>query len=891
MKNKILSVVSAALLSLVCMVSVSASEWTTDTSTATSSVIIDGNDITLSFENDTVARSASAEKECDFSDNEEINIAFNLSFSGTNSKINRRVYIRNSSSKATELINIPGTDFEVLGSVVKSGLSENTKYEVRIGINPSSKDLVVLLDDEKVFEGNMGTKWKVDSLSSAKIYIRNNTTAKIADVVSGMSIEGISIGDKPAAIKTSPADGSVFVDSVTIDELSVSFSGPVLNETQDSGNFTLTKDGETVEFTTEPAGFDKVIIKPVGGFLPNGAYELTVISICDFFGTVLAENVKSGFTTAIEGYEPPKLSISAEKNEIYDNQSVNINISAKSETGIKWIKLYKDGEEIEEFVGKTDVSYKFSDEKGEYTFYAVTSDTSGGEARSEEIKIKVLHNEAPTVVTSLTGGESYNPDDLALVDISAADLDGEVVKIEVFAGSKLVATIDGASGSVDLSTLSLGRSLITVYAYDDMDAVGKYEVSIVLSAEAKTRVYLETDFEGYTSTGDADPSGVPFFERKEAVKTSASTAYGEEHGTVLEISTEGETIDGKSASGLWSRFNTTGTKSAYSIEFDIYIENEHANPYLMLKHPSQSIVTAQVQFNKNGKGLSLHNTKGSELIKPIEYKRWYSVKYQVDMIKHTYSFWLDGELLADEFGTLAELTQIDTRFVFEFAGNPAATKVCLDNLKITYIEPVAQIVSVGYDDVKNASIVSPEAKKLTFEVNTSLASTSVNENSVKLYCGNEEMVYEAVSYDDSKKTVTVILSEPLRSDKSYTLELTKKVTDSSSVPLVNGAFAFFETGFKPFDIKSAELLKDDDVVYGSGVILNNTTSEMSCVIIINVFKGTQLVEAFAVEEKIAANKEKTFLTDDVPFDEGCTAEMYFWLSLASGDAVTEVIKL
>ena len=48
----------------------------------------------------------------------------------------------------------------------------------------------------------------------------------------------------------------------------------------------------------------------------------------------------------------------------------------------------------------------------------------------------------------------------------------------------------------------------------------------------------------------------------------------------------------------------------------------------------------------------------------------------------------------------------------------------------------------------------------------------------------------------------------------------------------------------------AELLKDDDVVYGSGVILNNTTSEMSCVIIINVFKGTQLVEAFAVEEKI-----------------------------------------
>lgn len=886
MKKKILAVVSAALLSVLCAVGVAASEWTLDVSTATSKATAVGSSIELSFESDTAARSASAEKEFDFSENEEINIAFGISFQGTSDKANRRVYLRNSSSKAVELINIPGTDFEVLGSVVKSDLNENTEYAVRIGINPKTKDMIVLLDDETVFDGNIGTKWKVDNLSAAKIYIRNNTTAKTADIVSEMKLNNVSIGDKPAAVVTSPANGSDFVDANTLGEISVTFSSPVTASSLDEGNFALTRNGETVEISVEPVGFDKVNIKPQEGFLKNSTYELTVGVIYNFFGEACASDVKSSFTTATDGYEPPEISIEAEKKEIYDNQTTKIQVTASSENGIKWIKLYSDGEAVKETSGNTSLSYTFSGKKGEHTLYAVASDENGGEVKSEEIKITVLHNETPTVVTSIKNGESYSPQDLEFVDISATDSDGEVVKIEVFAGSKLVAEFQGSSGTVNLSGLSHGRNLITAIAYDNMEASGSTEVSIVLSGEAKTRVYLETDFESYQSSGTSDPSGIMFV-RTGDCKTISSTDYGKEHGTVVEVSTEGELVDGTSAAGSWCRFNTTGTKSAFSIEVDIYLGDENVNPAFLLKHPSQSIAITQVEFNKNGEGLFLHNNKGASKTVKLETKRWYRVKYQVDMLKHTYSFWLDGELLADNFGTLNELTQIDSRFVINFAkGTPAPAKVAFDNLKITLIEPVAQITGVGYDNVTAAGKVSPEAKTLTFTLNTSLAPATLNKDTALLKRGSEKMIYEAVSYDDATKTITLTVEEPLRSASDYTFELTSKVSDASGVPLTNGAFAYFQTGYKPLDVMEAEVVTNGDSAYGTGTLINDTNNQQSLIIIVNVFDATKLTDTFAYEEKVPANSKKSFTTDDVAFEEGNTVEMYFWNTLQSQGAVT-----
>lgn len=884
MKNTLRIFITAVLFLVVCGYGVYAADWDcTATPEGVSTAEALGDNITLSFASAGSSRSASAEKEFDFSQNAQIVLAFDAEFTGTKTAVNRRIYIRNSSVKAVELFNFTGTSLEILGSSVAEDLEENRSYNIAAAIYPAEKRLAVWLDSVLIYDGDMGTKWKDLDLTQAKIYIRNNTTSSDESITSDFKVSNFLTGDAVSSLLTTPADGEKYVSIEGLQNIAVRFDSPVSNESVDVSNFILKKDGEEVGISVS-GDLNTVYITPDDGFSGNALYELTVLSVKDLFGQTAFENQVITFTTALEGYAPPEVTISSASTEIYDMQSCEITVNASSEAGIEKIELYKNGTLCDESNANSLV-YNFSGEAGTYTFYAYVYDINQSRTESQHITITVLHNEKPTVsISGITAGEVYKPYQLDSVAISATDSDGSVDRIEVYVGSKLFDTIEGGEGTVDLSGLTYGRYLLEARAYDNLGEASYQQISLVVSGDDKTRVYFSSDFNAYVSDGEEDP-GITFY-RNGDCKIKSSNDFGEEHGTVVVLSSEGETIDGATADGSWGRFNSTGTKSAFRIDMDIYLGNESSAPFFILKHPSQSIAISQVEF-KNGT-LSLNNQTGQSVTIPVEPERWYSISYEVDMVKHIYSFWLDGELVAENFGTLPTLTEIDARFVFGFEGNvPAPTFVAFDNLTITYIEPVAQIVSVGYDDVKESAKINPDAKTLVFTLNQALAPASINNNSVILTSDDGQMVYESVKYDDASKQITITVSEPLKSNSSYRLELTSKVTDSSGTPLTNGASAYFETGYADFDVYNAEFEQTPGSIRGRGKIINNTGEDSSCVVILVVFDGTKQVDTCAVEVTAKAGNTADFVTDEVVFGQGNTAELYFWKTVSGQETITQ----
>lgn len=837
-----------------------------------------GGNISLSFGGGNSARSTSAERVYDLSKNEQINISFKASYTGSSSLVNRRIYLRNSSTKSTELINFNGTSVKTLGQTeIMKNTAENTLYSVSIGIKPENAYMVIYINGEKVYDDFMVSKWKSFDFSELKVYVRNHTSSKEEDVVSEFKISDFEISDSVSSFVTTPSDGDTFVSTSDLDAFEIKFDGAVSGVDAD-----FYKDGETAEFEVKSEGSRAYII-PKLGFEENSQYRIDIKSADDLFANKVIFGKSVTFSTAQGGYSLPDVTVNAENTDIFDTQTTTVFVHSESDYGIEKTELYKNGELAEVFDG-ADGEYIFGGDAGKYEFYAVSYDINGGKSSSVKTVITVRHNDVPKIsVSGVTSGEAASPSELKNVIISSSDNDGEVVYLCVMIDGETVKEENSESFTVDLSGISLGLHQMKVIARDNNSGESEKLIKLVISGESNVRQIVFNDFEGYSSDGSAFPSGLNYPAITGDAKIISSDEYGKEHGTVAVFKTDGKAVDGKTASGSWARLNTTGTTYSYSIEMDLYQLTEYGKTFFIFKHPSQSAAGTYIEIYEDRIKVA-----GTDTTKFFDFPhgQWHHIRFDVDMVKHYYSFWLNGDLIADKFSISPALTQIDTRLVLDMLNTSEYMGYALDNLSIKYIEPTAQFTEVGYDGRFGDDLISPVAETLCFKLNAKLTAATLNDKTVLLYENGEKMKLGKISYNFDEGIITVKLFQKLKSASKYRIELTDGVSDSSGLPLTNGASASFETGYAPLDVKSAAVTVLNGKSYGRCIFTNTTGESAECFIILNIFSGDTPVDTVVKKVIIPVGDSTQADITGPEIKSGEKAEMYIWKSLSGQTVVT-----
>lgn len=830
----------------------------------------------LYFKTDGNEGKATAERSYDLTGNEQICISFTSEFSSSENGAVRRLNIQNNSLTTIEIINITGTALKVFGTQSGQTLEAGRKYQFDIGIKPDTGYAVVWLDSEQIYSGALGTKWKNFNYSSMNVIFRNTSASKTSSLESEWKIGNYSLTDTTEEFATAPADGEGFVDSER-GGIDVKFSGLKSPAVFAEDNFELTADGEPAAFTVERTGNTARIV-PVGGLEPGVHYAFTIKAISDVFGTVQCENQTVEFDTADSDYEKASVSISADKECIYDTESTYITVDARSSLGIAETVIYVNDEVYETFNGAPE-GLEFSGERGKYKVYAEVTDVMGGRAVSDTIVIDILHNDVPTItIAGIVNGMTYDASKLKNVSVYASDSDGSVESLVMDIDGEVTELNTTESNELDLSYLAPSIHRMRITAVDNLGTAEEKELTFTVLSGYTTTPVFSSDFNTYVSDGTTSP-GLTFTLVGDAQLIS-SQDYGEEHGTVVLFKTDGEEQNGATAQGSWGRIVTSNTTDGFIITMDINLLNDKGYFYYMVKHPTMSPLAMDVQI-KDGQ-LTLNN-KGSVAVRvQLEPGKWYNTKYKVDLKSHTYSYWMDGELLADDFtfGNPA-ITQADTRLVMEFTDKQVPTEcgLAFDNLYVDYIKPIPQITSITYDDEEVTSKVSPYASKLNVKVNTALASSSINKESVRLYCGDERVYYDSISYDSTDRKITIILSEKLRSAEQYTIELTDRVTTSDGGEISEGISGGFEVDYMDVDTAELEIRKSGGSVSATGSIYNRTGVSGQCYVIVNIFNGSRLVNTKVQRISYGRGTLTAFSTDAVDMTGGTRAEVYVWSSL------------
>lgn len=843
------------------------------------------SNLDLYFKTDNNEGRANAERSYDLSDNEQICISFVSEISTIDSSAVRRLNIQNNSLTTTEIINITGSELKVFGTQSEKSLEAQKEYQFDIGIKPDTGYAVVWLDSEQIYSGELGNKWKNFNYSSMNILFRNTSSSQISALESEWKISDYSLTDNSDTFTTSPENGEAFVDSER-GGIDIKFSGLKTPEVFSNGNYELWADSEQIGFNIERSGNTARIV-PENGLEPSTHYSLTIKTISDVFGTLQCENEIIEFDTADADYEKATVSISADSENIYDNESAYITIDAYSSQGIQKTVIYVNDEEYKVFEGAPE-NFEFTEKEGTYKMYAEVTDIMGGKAVSETIVINILHNEPPEItVSGLVNGMTYEASKLKSIGISASDPDGTIEYLRAEVNGEEYELDPAVNNTLDLSGLEPDMYTLTVYTADNSGTTESKEIAFtVLEGYTTTRVF-ESDFNSYTSDGTTNP-GITFNMGGDA-QLIASKDYGEEHGTVVLFKTDGGEVGGNTAHGSWGRIVTSNTTDGFIIQMDINLINDKGFFYFMLKHPTQAPLAMDVQI-KSGE-LTLNNNGSIAVRRTLTPGEWYTIIYRVDLKNHKYWFTLDDELLADEFNLgNTSLTQVDTRLVMEFPDKvPTQCGLAFDNMTVDYITPIPQVTSVTGDDNEVVSRISPYTNKLNVAVNTELSSATINRETVQLYCGDERVYYDSIKYDSTSRMLTITLSEKLRSDQDYAVVITDSVTTADGGIITGGMRGEFSVDYSDTDVSSFNLDLSGNSIKASGSIYNRTGKPGECYVIVNIFNGIRIVNTYVEKVSYSRATETNFKIEGVDMSGGTRAEAYVWKSLSKPEPVSSRI--
>lgn len=215
--------------------------------------------------------------------------------------------------------------------------------------------------------------------------------------------------------------------------------------------------------------------------IPAGVYTVTAKAIDDLNATTTS----SAITVTITNNSAPTLSIIEPLNGAIEIAPANFNIKVNandSDGSISRVEFYNGSSLI-----GTDVTSPYSQDwtnvpVGMYTLTAKAVDDLNAETTSNEIKITVKDNSAPTVVITapVNGTTAIAPVNFT-IKANAFDSDGTINRVEFYNGTTLLGTATTNPYTFDWNGVTAGIYILTAKAVDNLNAV-------TTSAEVKLTV-------------------------------------------------------------------------------------------------------------------------------------------------------------------------------------------------------------------------------------------------------------------------------------------------------------------------------------------------------------------------------------------------------------------
>jgi regulation of enolase protein 1 (concanavalin A-like superfamily) len=191
--------------------------------------------------------------------------------------------------------------------------------------------------------------------------------------------------------------------------------------------------------------------------------------------TASIDGVRVTGTPADGGNQPPTVSLTSPANNANFTAPATISIAASASDPESQLSR------VDFFQGTTLLSsdtsspYAFSWNNvaaGTYNLTAVAYDAAGASATSTAVRVTVgSANGAPTVaLTSPANGATFTAPATVSLAATASDPENQLARVEFFAGSTRVATVNAAPYSFTWSNVAAGTYSITAVAYDTAGA-------------------------------------------------------------------------------------------------------------------------------------------------------------------------------------------------------------------------------------------------------------------------------------------------------------------------------------------------------------------------------------------------------------------------------------
>lgn len=798
-------------------------------------------------------------------------LSFTVRLAGLDYSNNRKLYLKNPDSlNVMELVNFKGDTLQAFGQEVRVGLEENRSYAVTLALRPADQRAAVWLETEQVFDRTLGSGWKNFDLDALQLEFCNYTFPKDSALASSFVIGSPCLVPAGGTLQRSnPEDGAVFVTPAAIE---MDFGGQVSPAMGAAETWTLLEDDQPVPAEAAQSG-GIVTVKPVGGFGFHRSYELISRGQWDVFGQPSGSAIRIAFTTAPEGYRAPTAQIKAGVQETWQGCPVPVTCTASGSAEIDRVVYAADGREVYTSTEGPDFLWDFQGEAGSHRLRAVAYDVYQNASAPSEITVTILPNQLPQVSFSgLEEGGVYPAGALAETVVSALDPDedGALARVEVWVDGALFTTLTQAPYAVDLSGLAKGGHVLSALAVDQVGAVGRAEVSIVVAGESVSTVIYENDLEGYVSGGTEFPTNIGVVTGDARIVSSA--AYGDAHGTVAELSSQGQDENGKSPSGSWIGFPTSGAGTRFTVELDLNARQVPKSYYFMIKESGVMELATDVGI-ANGQFYAKNGKETAYL--SFEEDHWYRLRYQVDLAAKKYSFWVDGQALATNFAIgNQKLTKADFRFIMEIPTGTQPGKVALDNLRVSKSIEEPVIAGISAEGQTEDGLIPPEAARIEVALTASVTPESVSAETVVVYRDGQPVVLEEAYYDG---VIVLVLAEKLRSLSEYRVELSTGVQDGGGISLTEPLTAGFETGLARVDADGLQVRRGNGRVWIEGTAVDADQTGGTYFVVLTVWDGGRMTGLSVTPVEWADGT--VFRTQPVELSEGQTLEYAVWDSL------------
>lgn len=531
--------------------------------------------------------------------------------------------------------------------------------------------------------------------------------------------------------------------------------------------------------------------------------------------------------------------------------TIAVTAEASSDIGVSKVEFYCNGSLVG--VGEEE-PYTFSylaKTAGSASFYAVAYDSRGGLMQTDSITVNIRESSRPVIrFLNLRDGGTYLQNELDNVTVSAK-APGGVEKVELFVNGKLWETATEEPYVFDLSGAAAGNAALSAKAYTADGYDGSAEAVIEILPKQDRISIIDTDFEkGLPTAMDSYP------DRDGKIDFVTVDA---EHGQSVRVEKPGD-------SSPYLILRNAESADRYVMEADFYMGADFGLSTNLVGREKPD----GTGFSIESGNLILYDGNDAKTLAPINSETWYRVKLETDFRNNTYSLWLDGKKVAEDFAMRYVINGFNSIRIFNWK---KGSYYCIDNLKFYGVVEYPVISHISCGDSLTDTEIPYNAEKLNVVLSAGINSGQVTADTVRLLADGAEVPLSGVALKNSN-VVEIRPKYNLVSNKQYEVWLSGELQNLMGNKIGTPLTAQFITKSKPLDLTMAEFDETDGKLNFKTVVNNSTDEAQTCIAVVNIWEGQQTVSTHISIVEAEKGKETELTVSDMTITAAQRAEAF-----------------